>query len=116
MKAYSVGALIHVGDQQGTQRLSLQQMIETRRYSAGVAPLYHLVEYAHDLRIPNKVFRSPIIKELEALGMDMVALSVLPSSTRLRLLTAPAPMTCCHIGRKRCAAAPPRTLGSVPFV
>ena len=58
----------HVGD----QTPSLEKMIEIRRESAGAAPLYHLVEYAHGLQLPEKVMQDSAIRELEVLGMDMV--------------------------------------------
>lgn len=37
-------------------------------------PLYHLVEYAHNLDVPNEVFNDPHVHELETLGMDMVSM------------------------------------------
>ncbi|KAM0518962.1 hypothetical protein ACHAPE_003952 [Trichoderma viride] len=54
---------------------SLEEIVLIRQRSAGCKPLYHLVEYAHGLLIPDEVFDNPIIQELECLGMDMVAIS-----------------------------------------
>lgn len=76
MQAYCRGALTHVDNHAFFRTPSLEQLIHTRRDSAGVSPLYHLVEYAHDLNIPDKVFDSPVIRELEILGMDLVSMCV----------------------------------------
>ncbi|KAF5846417.1 hypothetical protein GGP41_003797 [Bipolaris sorokiniana] len=43
--------------------------------SVGVAPLYHLVEYAHEIVLPDEVFEHPVIQALERLGADFVILS-----------------------------------------
>lgn len=53
---------------------ALEEIALIRRESAGCRPLYHLVEYAHRLRVPDEVFDHPVIQELENLGMDMVAM------------------------------------------
>lgn len=53
---------------------TLEEIILVRRESAGVAPLYHLVEYAHELNVPDEVFSDPQIRELEVLGSDMVSM------------------------------------------
>ncbi|KAK5995813.1 Sesquiterpene synthase 2 [Cladobotryum mycophilum] len=75
MHSYCKGALAHVDDQFSGKMLSLQEIIETRRMSSGVSPLYHLVEYAHNIRLPDEVFEHDVIKELEVLGIDMVSIS-----------------------------------------
>ncbi|RKK70496.1 hypothetical protein BFJ69_g11758 [Fusarium oxysporum] len=54
---------------------SIQEMLDTRRLSSGVTPLYHLIEYAHDIKLPDEVFENPIIQRLELLGADFVLLS-----------------------------------------
>ena len=74
MQKYCNGVLIYVKDQSSERSLSLGEIIATRRNSAGCRPLYHLVEYAHCLRIPDTVFDNPLIQELEDLGVDMVAM------------------------------------------
>ena len=53
---------------------TLEEMVLIRRQSAGVSPLYHLVEYAHDLQVPEEAFDDPNIQELEVLGMDLVSM------------------------------------------
>ncbi|KAJ3498172.1 hypothetical protein NLG97_g1330 [Lecanicillium saksenae] len=75
MQSYCDGVLIQVSERFGQRLLSLEEITAIRRNSAGCKPLYHLVEYAHGLQIPDEVFDSPIIQELEDLGMDMVAIS-----------------------------------------
>ncbi|KAF5606173.1 presilphiperfolan-8-beta-ol synthase [Fusarium subglutinans] len=54
---------------------SIQEMLDTRRLSSGVTPLYHLIEYAHDIKLPDEVFENPIVQKLELLGADFVLLS-----------------------------------------
>lgn len=72
MQMYGFGVLEHVDAHDASESPTLEQMIETRRNSVGAAPLYHLIEYAHQLKIPSRVFRNPTIKELEMLGMDFI--------------------------------------------
>lgn len=78
MQEYKRGVLAHVDTfhRLAPHSLSLERKIETRRESAGVSPLYHLAEYAHDLKIPDSVFKNSVVRELEILGMDMVFMCV----------------------------------------
>ncbi|UKZ61170.1 uncharacterized protein TrAtP1_002441 [Trichoderma atroviride] len=73
MQGYCQGALIQIDSASKTP--SLEEVVLIRQRSAGCKPLYHLVEYAHGLLIPDEVFDNPVIRELECLGMDMVAIS-----------------------------------------
>ncbi|KFH47455.1 Presilphiperfolan-8-beta-ol synthase-like protein [Hapsidospora chrysogenum ATCC 11550] len=75
MHLYSKGVLTHLDDHFDGRRPTPEEMIETRRDSAGSGPLYHLVEYGHRLHVPNKVFKDPVIRELENLGMEMVCIT-----------------------------------------
>lgn len=74
MHSYSAGVLRHVQDASSNHVPTLEEIILVRRESAGVSPLYHLVEYAHDLNVPDEVFDDPDIRELEVLGSDMVSM------------------------------------------
>lgn len=74
MRSYSAGALRHVQDASSHHVPTLEEIFLVRRESAGVTPLYHLVEYAHDLNVPYEVFNDPDIRELEVLGSDMVSM------------------------------------------
>ena len=74
MEAYSSGVLVHVSNSTSHYVPDLAEMVLTRRNSAGVSPLYHLVEFAHDLRVPEAAFASQLIQELEALGIDIVSM------------------------------------------
>ncbi|USP77060.1 uncharacterized protein yc1106_04334 [Curvularia clavata] len=65
----------HVGHFTTNHIPSLQEMLSTRQLSVGVAPLYHLVEYAHEIVLPDEVFEDPVIQALERLGADFVILS-----------------------------------------
>ncbi|KAL6899978.1 hypothetical protein GGI43DRAFT_54428 [Trichoderma evansii] len=74
MQSYCQGALVQIDNHFASKTPSLEEIVLIRRRSAGCKPLYHLVEYAHNLRVPDAVFEDPIIQELECLGMDMVAM------------------------------------------
>ncbi|KAF4454624.1 hypothetical protein F53441_2858 [Fusarium austroafricanum] len=75
MKDYTDGVVHHVKDFSRNSIPSIEEMLETRRLSSGVTPLYHLVEYAHDITLPDEVFEDPVIQTLERLGSDFVLLS-----------------------------------------
>ncbi|PTB60117.1 hypothetical protein M431DRAFT_502236 [Trichoderma harzianum CBS 226.95] len=75
MQGYCRGALVQIDNQFAGKRPTLEEIAMIRRESAGCKPLYHLVEYAHCLRVPDEVFDHPVIQELENIGMDMVAIS-----------------------------------------
>jgi hypothetical protein len=74
MQGYCQGALIQIDKHFASKTPSLEEVVLIRQRSAGCKPLYHLVEYAHGLLIPDEVFDNPAIQELECLGMDMVAM------------------------------------------
>lgn len=74
MHAYCDGAINHVDDEFDNRTPTLEEIILTRRMSAGVSPLYHLVEYAHRIKLPDFVFKHPVVQELEVLGIDMVSM------------------------------------------
>ncbi|KAL5615745.1 hypothetical protein FOBRF1_004493 [Fusarium oxysporum] len=75
MKQYTDGVVHHVKQFSTNSIPSIQEMLDTRRLSSGVTPLYHLIEYAHDIKLPDEVFENPIIQRLEILGADFVLLS-----------------------------------------
>ncbi|EXK49843.1 hypothetical protein FOMG_02323 [Fusarium oxysporum f. sp. melonis 26406] len=75
MKQYTDGVVHHVKQFSTNSIPSIQEMLDTRRLSSGVTPLYHLIEYAHDIKLPDEVFQNPIIQRLELLGADFVLLS-----------------------------------------
>ncbi|KAG7437211.1 Alpha-muurolene synthase [Fusarium oxysporum f. sp. raphani] len=75
MKQYTDGVVHHVKQFSTNSIPSIQEMLDTRRLSSGVTPLYHLIEYAHDIKLPDEVFENPIIQRLELLGADFVLLS-----------------------------------------
>ena len=74
MTAYAAGALLHIDDVSAHRLPTLDEMIATRRLSSGVTPLYALVEFGHELKIPDYVFDDPAIKELQVIGTDFVAM------------------------------------------
>ncbi|KAI1042045.1 hypothetical protein LB505_012155 [Fusarium chuoi] len=75
MKQYTDGVVHHVKQFSTNNIPSIQEMLDTRRLSSGVTPLYHLIEYAHDIKLPDEVFENPVIQKLELLGADFVLLS-----------------------------------------
>lgn len=74
MQHYTLGVAQHVGHFTANHIPSLKEMLSTRQLSVGVAPLYHLVEYAHEIVLPDEVFEHPVIQALERLGADFVIL------------------------------------------
>ncbi|KAI0545439.1 isoprenoid synthase domain-containing protein [Xylaria curta] len=75
MADYCAGALIQVEDFSMHKIITPDEMLERRQLSAGVSPLFSLVEYAHALRVPDFVFEHPAIQEIERLGIDFVLIS-----------------------------------------
>lgn len=74
MQHYTLGVAHHVGHFTANHIPSLKEMLSTRQLSVGVAPLYHLVEYAHGIVLPDEVFEHPVIRALERLGANFVIL------------------------------------------
>ena len=72
MESYCAGALKHVQDHATDKVLSEQEMVDTRRMSIGVFPMYPLIEFAYDLRLPDEVFEDPTVRTLEDLGAEFV--------------------------------------------
>jgi hypothetical protein len=72
MADYCAGALMQVEDFSTHEILAPETMLERRQLSAGVSPLFSLVEYAHALCVPDYVFDHPAIQEIERLGIDFV--------------------------------------------
>jgi hypothetical protein len=74
MTDYGTGALRHVQTQFSGNDVSLEEMLATRRKSAGVTPLMALVEYAHGLDLPDEIFGNQSIQEFQRIGTDLVLL------------------------------------------
>ncbi|KAJ5247787.1 terpene cyclase [Penicillium chermesinum] len=74
MADYSHGVISQVEVCSSGENVSLEEVLALRRHSAGVSPLFPLIEYAHRLRIPDQVFECPSIKEIERVGIDFVVL------------------------------------------
>ncbi|KAI0460034.1 terpene synthase metal binding domain-containing protein [Xylaria acuta] len=74
MTSYCAGALQHVEDHAAARIPTIPEMLETRRMSIGVFPMYPLIEFAYDLNIPEEVFQHPTIQVLENLGAEFVML------------------------------------------
>ncbi|KAI3034322.1 Initiator tRNA phosphoribosyl transferase family protein [Aspergillus niger] len=74
MNDYCTGCLAQVRSCSKGELPSLEEMLCLRRQSAGVSPLFALVEYAHKLDIPDHVFECKSIQEIERIGTDLVLL------------------------------------------
>lgn len=48
--------------------------IATRRKAVAFAPIFALIEYAHDLDIPQEVFDHKSMQELNRIALDFAAL------------------------------------------
>jgi hypothetical protein len=99
MQHYTLGVAHHVG------HFTTNHIPSTRQLSVGVAPLYHLVEYAHEISLPDEVFEHPVIQALERLGADFVILYaasiVLPCHSMTLIVCAPDLMTYSRTVKKR---------------
>lgn len=72
MADYCAGTLMQVEDLSTHRTLRPEAMLERRQLSAGVSPLFSLVEYAHAIHVPDFVFEHRSIQEIEQLGIDFV--------------------------------------------
>lgn len=108
MHDYCMGSLLQVQKASTKTYPSIKEMLELRRQSSGVAPLFALVEYdafpgclqlarnneavvarltgricryAHKLDIPDTVFETRSIQEIERIGVDFVLMYVHLRST-----------------------------------
>ncbi|PYH95298.1 pentalenene synthase [Aspergillus ellipticus CBS 707.79] len=74
MGDYCNGCMAQVRKCSEAKLPSLEEMLSLRRQSAGVSPLFALVEYAHKLDLPDFVFECKSIQEIERIGIDLVLL------------------------------------------
>ncbi|KAM4058735.1 terpene synthase metal binding domain-containing protein [Hirsutella rhossiliensis] len=75
MEHYRHGVLTQVGRAaRGDTPNKLEEMLRTRTQSIAGWPMYVLVEYAHGLNIPSDVFEHEVIKDLQQLAFDMIAI------------------------------------------
>ncbi|CEL04721.1 hypothetical protein ASPCAL05846 [Aspergillus calidoustus] len=72
MHDYCMGSLVQVQNASTQTYPSIEEMLGIRRRSSGVAPLFALVEYAHKLNIPDTVFETRTIQEIDRIGVDLV--------------------------------------------
>ncbi|KAF9058937.1 terpene synthase metal binding domain protein [Rhodocollybia butyracea] len=74
MTDYCNGSIEQVRACSSGQASSMEAMLAMRRKSVGASPLFALVEYAHKLNLPDFVFETWSIKEVERIGNDLVLL------------------------------------------
>lgn len=77
MADYCNGTLVQVQDSYESNLLRPEEMLARRQCSAGVSPLFALVEYANELDIPAHVFEHPIIQTFVQIGIDLVMMWVI---------------------------------------
>ncbi|MCJ1269147.1 hypothetical protein MMC22_009036 [Lobaria immixta] len=72
MRDYSNAALDQVQNQAQRTVLDPKSLLETRRQSIGVTPLFAMIEYFYDLDLPDEVFEHPSMIEMEKVATDFV--------------------------------------------
>lgn len=72
MTEYSNNVLRHVEDCSSEQVPKPEDLIELRRNSIGVKPLFAFVEYGHGIDLSDYIFDHPLIQEIQVLGIDWV--------------------------------------------
>lgn len=71
MTEYSLGALAQVSTLAACHLTTPEEMLSFRRRSVCVATLFALVEYGHQLSIPDHVADYPVMKEMSLIGIDL---------------------------------------------
>lgn len=74
MESYCAGALQHVDDHTAKRTPTIEEMMDTRRKSIGVFPMYPLIQFAFGLDLPDEILLHPTIQSLENLGAEFVML------------------------------------------
>jgi hypothetical protein len=72
MQDYCHGALQQVWDCSTSKSRDLEDLLAVRRSSISVLPLYALVGFGHQLDVPTRVFEDDSIKQIRALGLDII--------------------------------------------
>lgn len=74
MEQYCTGALAQVQQATLSDLSSINEVLLRRRQSVCVLPLFALVEFAHDLNLPDEVYNEGIMGDIRALGIDLTML------------------------------------------
>jgi hypothetical protein len=74
MRRYCTGALAQVRQTNLAEVPSIDDMLDQRRQSVCVASLFVLVEFGHKIDLPDHVFESDVVQEVQSLGIDITLL------------------------------------------
>ena len=72
MQDYCRGALQQVQDCSTSHSRDPEDLLTVRRSSIGAQPLYALVEFGHQLDIPDVVLNHSLIQQIRVLGVDLI--------------------------------------------
>jgi hypothetical protein len=72
LQDYCHGALQQVRDCSTSTSRDLEDLLAVRRSSISVLPLYALVEFGHQLDLPERLFEHASIQQIRALGLDII--------------------------------------------
>ena len=72
MQEYCEGALRQVQDCSMDNARDIGDLLTLRRLSIGAEPLYALVEFGHQLEIPDHVLQNSTIKQIRLAGVDII--------------------------------------------
>ena len=72
MQEYCEGALRQVQDCSMDNARDIGDLLILRRLSIGAEPLYALVEFGHQLEIPDHVLQNNTIKQIRLAGVDII--------------------------------------------
>lgn len=74
MKQYCAGTLAQVQQTTLPDLSHVDEVLLRRRQSVCVLPLFALVEFAHDIDLPDEVYDEGPIRDIQALGIDITML------------------------------------------
>lgn len=74
MAQYCAGTVNQVYNARSTRVPSVQEVLDTRRQSVCVLPLFALIEFAHDIALPDEILNSATISEIRTLAIDITLL------------------------------------------
>lgn len=74
MKQYCAGTLAQVQQTTLPDLSHVDEVLLRRRQSVCVLPLFALVEFAHDIDLPDEVYEEGPMRDIQALGIDITML------------------------------------------
>ncbi|KAM0714539.1 hypothetical protein Q7P37_009835 [Cladosporium fusiforme] len=74
MAQYCAGTVNQVYNARSSRTPSMQDVLDTRRQSVCVVPLFALIEFAHGIVLPDEILDSATISEIRTLAIDITLL------------------------------------------